>query len=100
MDDTHKIKCPCCSTILVVEKRSGKIVEERRPILDQSSGDRFEDAAKKVRERGSIAEEKFKKFQQDRQSREDKLDALFKDSLKRVKETDDDERPRNPYDMD
>ena len=101
MDDTYKIKCPCCETILVVERRSGKIVEERRPILDKSTGDRYEDAFKKVKERGSMAEEKFKKFQQDRQSRSDKLDSLFKDSMKRVKESgDEDEKPRNPFDYD
>ncbi|MCX7719414.1 MAG: hypothetical protein N2111_13575 [Candidatus Sumerlaeaceae bacterium] len=100
MNDTHNIKCPCCNTILVVDRRTGKIVEERRPILDQSTGDRFEDAAKKVRERASLAEDKFRQMQKERQSRSAKLDALFKDSMQRVKESGDDSKPVNPFDMD
>ncbi|PKO20050.1 hypothetical protein CVU37_00855 [candidate division BRC1 bacterium HGW-BRC1-1] len=103
MDDTYQIKCPCCQTILIVERRSGKIVDERRPILEQSTGDRYQDALKKVQERGAVAEEKFQKFQKERGTKMDKLDALFNDALKRAEEEqsdDDDEKPRNPFDMD
>ncbi|MCX7018774.1 MAG: hypothetical protein WCK47_12935 [bacterium] len=100
MDDTYCVKCPCCQTILVIERRTGKIVEERRPILDQSTGDRYQDALKKVRERGAIAEEKFKKFQAGREARSAKLDALFKDTLKKVEESGEDIKPVNPLDLD
>jgi len=100
MDDTYHVKCPCCQTILVIERRSGKILEERRPILDQTTGDRYQDALKKVRERGSIAEEKFQKFKAGRESHSAKLDALFKDTLKKVEESGEDIKPVNPLDMD
>ena len=87
MDDVYQVKCPCCDTILIIERRTGKIVEERRPILEQSTGDRYQDALKKVRERGNLAEEKFLKFQQEREQKAAKLDALFKDSLKKAMES-------------
>ena len=98
MDDFYQITCPCCNTILVVERRTGKVVEERRPILEQSTGDRYQDALKKVRERGSIAEEKFKKFQAERSTKAAKLDSLFKDTVKKVKESGEEIKPFNPYD--
>ena len=100
MDDVYQIKCPCCSTILVVERRTGKVVDERRPILDQSTGDRYQDALKKVRERGSVAEEKFRKFQSERSTKFDKLNALFKDTVKKVQESGEEIKPHNPLDMD
>jgi len=99
MEDTHEVKCPCCQTILIVDRRSGKILDERRPILEQSTGDRYEDALKKVKERGSVAEEKFRKFQAEKGSKMSKLDALFKDSVKKVEESGEDVKPVNPFDM-
>lgn len=100
MDDTHQVKCPCCNTILIIDRRSGKILDERRPILDQSTGDRYQDALKKVKERGAVAEEKYRKFQQERSTKMDKLNSLFKDTVKKVEESGEEIRPQNPFDMD
>ena len=98
-DDVYQVKCPCCKTILIVERKTGKLLEERRPILDQSTGDRYEDAFKKVRERASLAEEKFQKFQAERSSKMEKLDSLFKDTLKKVQDSGEEIKPQNPFDM-
>lgn len=100
MDDVYQVKCPCCSTILVIERRTGKLIEERRPILEQSTGDRYQDALKKVKERGSIAEEKFRKFKEERSTKMAKLDSLFKDTIKKVQESGEEIKPNNPLDMD
>jgi hypothetical protein len=100
MDDSYHVKCPCCNTILVIERRTGKILDERRPILEQSTGDRYQDALKKVKERTSVAEEKYKKFQQERSTKLQKLDSLFKDTVKRVKESGEEIKPFNPFDQD
>lgn len=97
MEDVHKITCPCCSTILVVDRRTGEIVEERRPILERSTGDRYEDALKKVRGRSAEAEEKFQKFQSEREKKAAKLDALFKDTLKKAQESGDPPKKVNPF---
>ncbi len=100
MDDVHEVTCPCCKTILIIERRTGKLIEERRPILDQSTGDRYQDALKKVKERGAVAEEKFQKFQKERGGKMDKLDALFKDALKKAEDSPDKGKPINPLDLD
>jgi hypothetical protein len=101
MSESYQIKCPCCRTILVVEKKSGAILEERRPILDdeKSTGDRYEDALKKVRERGSVAEDKYKKFQAGQSEKMARLDALFKDKVREAEEGGPIER-FNPLDND
>lgn len=100
MDDFLQITCPECKTILIVERRTGKIVEVRRPILDQSTGDRFEDAVKKVRERTSVAEEKFRKALENEKTKKSKLDQLFQEKLKKVEESGEEVRPPNPFDFD
>jgi hypothetical protein len=100
VDDAHSVKCPCCETILIVDRRTGKILDERRPILDQSTGDRYQDALKKVKTRGATAEEKYQKFQQERGTKMAKLDALFKDTVKKVEESGEEIKPFNPYDRD
>jgi uncharacterized Zn finger protein (UPF0148 family) len=100
MDDFLQITCPDCKTVLIVERRSGKIVEVRRPILEESTGDRFEDAIKKVRERPSAAEKKFRKALENEKSKKAKLDQLFKEKLKQVEESGKEVRPPNPFDFD
>ena len=97
MEDVYKIECPCCTTILVVDRLTGKILEQRRPILEESTGDRYQDAMKKVKDRGTMAEEKFKKIQSERHDKAAKLDALFKDSLKRAQESGDEPKKMNPF---
>ena len=98
MDDFYQIVCPDCKTILIVERRTGKIVEVRRPILEESTGDRFEDAFKKVCEREERAEAKFRKALESEKSKKSKLDQLFQEKLKEVEESGADIRPINPYD--
>lgn len=98
MDDFFRITCPECKTILVVERRTGKVVEVRRPILEQSTGDRFEDAFKKVKERTTLAEEKFRKAQEAEKAKQEKLERLFREAKKKVEESGEELRPLNPYD--
>ncbi|RLD11874.1 MAG: hypothetical protein DRI44_02505 [Chlamydiae bacterium] len=65
---TYKITCPCCNTILVINKVTGEIVEERKPLVDKPSGDRFTDALRAQKEHS------------------EKLDSLFDNSLSGIKE--------------
>lgn len=98
--DTIQVNCPCCSTILIVEKKSGKLLEERRPILEQSTGDRYEDALQKVRERPGQAAEKFDRFQAEQDARKARLNALFDERLKEQSESGEDIEKVNPLEMD
>jgi len=100
VEDQLKITCPCCNTILIVD-RKGKILEERKPILEESTGDRFEDAFQKVKGSKDAAEAKFKEAQRKEQERMSRLESMFNEGMKRVTESGEPvEKPQREMDMD
>ncbi len=100
MSETMKVNCPICKSVLVVEKKTGKVVETRKPILEESTGDRFEDAFLKVKKSSAIAEEKFRAAREKEKHKREKLDALFSERLKEVKEKGETGPPQRPFDLD
>ncbi|HUT24136.1 MAG TPA: hypothetical protein VM492_07335 [Sumerlaeia bacterium] len=98
MQEAFKITCPCCKSILIVQRRDGKILELRKPLIEESTGDRFEDAFEKVRKRGKEVTEKVAAAKQKEQERLKGADDFFKKALERAKESDDG-KPVNPFDM-
>jgi hypothetical protein len=101
MLQSFKIKCPECDCILIVDRRSGKILEVRKPLVKKTTGDRFEDAVIKMKDDKAASESEFKKAVKGLDDRTEKLDELFKKSLKDVQESDDDETPPlKPFDLD
>lgn len=101
-DRTLEVKCPC-GQILIVNAKTGAVIETRAPILskEESTGDRFEDARKKAQETAARAAAKFeaaKKAEKDKLAR---LDALFKDKKQEIEEEGADiERPDGLWDRD
>ncbi|HJN02569.1 MAG: hypothetical protein QF907_04585 [Nitrospinota bacterium] len=95
-----EIKCPCCNTILVIDRIDGKVIEERRPILEQSSGDRFKDALIKSKQQKVTIEKKFKESEKAHKKRSESLQNIFNDSLKKVNESNDKSKPLTPFDYD
>lgn len=95
-----QVNCPCCNTILIVERKSGKVLEERRPILEQSTGDRYEDALEKIRQRPGQAAEKFERFHSEQAERKARLNALFDERLKEHSESGEEIEKVNPLEMD
>jgi hypothetical protein len=100
MDDVVKVTCPCCQTILVVDRHKGEVLEQRRPIVEESSGDRFEDAFTKVRKAKDVAEEKFEQAKLRERDKKARLEELFNKELKRVKDSGDVSRPQRDIDLD
>lgn len=84
--ETFEITCPGCKTILIVDRRTGKIVEKRKPIVEDSTGDRFEDARLRVKGAGSRIEEKVEAAKKAEKEKLAKLEALFKDRQKEIEE--------------
>jgi hypothetical protein len=74
-------------------------LEERRPLVENPSGDRYEDALRKVKGRVGEAEEKFRRFQEEQANKKERLEALFREALDKAK-TSGDEPPPNPFDRD
>lgn len=94
-----KITCPECKCILIIERREGKILEVRRPILEDSSGDRFQDAFDKVKRQKGEVEAKFAKAQEREKGKKEKLEKIFKESLKRAEEEGSVEKPIRDTDL-
>jgi len=99
MDEMIKVTCPECDCILVVNRKTGEVVETRKPILEESTGDRFQDAFLKVKKSKEIAEEKFRAAQEKEKDKFKKLDALFSEKLKEVKEKGESGPPERPFDL-
>jgi hypothetical protein len=95
-----EIKCPCCNTILVIDRIDGKVIEERRPILELSTGDRFKDALIKSKQQKVTIEKKFKESEKAHKKRSESLQNIFNDSLKKVNESNDKSKPLTPFDYD
>lgn len=100
MGESIKVTCPECKCVLVIDKKTGKVIEKRKPILEESTGDRFQDAFQKVKKSHEIAEEKFRAAQEREKGKFKKLDALFSEKLKEVREKGDTGPPERPFDLD
>jgi len=98
--ETIKVSCPHCKCVLVINKKTGDVIEVRKPILEETSGDRFKDAFQKVKKSQAIAEEKFQAAREKEKNKKEKLDALFKEKLQEVKDKGDTGPPERPFDLD
>lgn len=97
MEENLKITCPCCDTILIVRRRDGKLLETREPIIEETTGDRFEDAFKKVKGRGDAVEAKVAEARRREAEKMKGADDFFKQALDRAKESK--EKLINPMDI-
>lgn len=98
MQEEIKVTCPCCQSILVIRRRDGALLETREPLLKESTGDRFEDAFKKVKGRGKEIDSKVQEAKKQEADRRKGAEEFFKEALKRAQETKD-EKPFNPLDF-
>lgn len=87
------VECPCCESRLVIDVLTESVVSAKgkteldatgKPVLRDSDWD---SAAKKVRERGGEAADKFDASLNRERSREQDLDQLF-EGLRKKKEAD------------
>ncbi len=99
--DHLEVKCPGCKTILVVDAKTGKVIETRKPLLDEkeTTGDRFADAKKLVETSDKRIEEKVEAAKKAQKEKLSKLDALFSKRKQEIEESGEPiEKPDNPYD--
>lgn len=86
MDEFLKVSCPDCKTVLIVRRKDGEVVEVRRPILEDSSGNRFQDAELKVKREKETIARKFEEARKRELNKFERLNALFDENMKRVRE--------------
>jgi uncharacterized Zn finger protein (UPF0148 family) len=99
-EEFFEITCPDCNTILIIRRRDGKLMETRKPILEDSTGDRFEDAMRKVKRSKSEIEKKVEEAREKEKTKMDRLNALFKEGLERAQEEGPVTKPKREVDLD
>ena len=93
--DNIELKCPCCSTKLVVDRDTGDILYEQRPKTKEVSWDQ---AVQSGKEKQAEAEAQFAEGM-DREHRADEiLDKKFEEALKRADKSD--KPPPRIFDLD
>lgn len=100
MDNHLKVICPKCKTVLIVDRITGEIIDVREELVADSTGDRFQDALKKIKHDRAEAEELFAKSQEAEKNKSKTLDDLFKKSLDQVKKEGPIEKPLKKIDLD
>ena len=83
---TFKITCPCCNTILVVDKVTGEILERREPLVENPSGDRFADALRAQKDHSKKVSTLFDKSLSGLKEKDTERQNLFEESLKKTRE--------------
>lgn len=97
--ETLEVKCPGCSTILIVDKKTGQVIEQRKALIKDSTGDRFEDARLKVERSAADREAKAEAAKKAQNEKLSRLDALFQSKKKEIEESGQPiERPRGAFD--
>jgi len=86
MDEFLKVTCPDCKTLLIVRRKDGAVVEVRKPLLQEATGDRFQDAELKVKREKETIERKFQEARKREQNKFDRLNALFDENMKKARE--------------
>jgi uncharacterized Zn finger protein (UPF0148 family) len=99
-DDYIKVTCPGCKHILVVNRRDGKVVEVRKPLVEDSTGDRFEDAMLKVRRSSNELEKKVESAKERERQKMDRLNQMFKEGLEQAKKDGPVQKPEREMDLD
>ncbi|VAX14749.1 hypothetical protein MNBD_NITROSPINAE04-1176 [hydrothermal vent metagenome] len=99
MEKELKIKCPCCDSILFIDRITGRIIETRKPLVEQSSGDRLADAFTKTRQDKEKRSAVFDDMAENLEKKKKLSEELFKSSLEDAKK-DKNEKPHSIFDAD
>lgn len=99
-DDFLEVKCPECETVLIVDKRNGKVVETRKALIADTTGDRFEDAFKKVKRSQGEVERRVAEARERERNKMDRLNALFKEGLEKAEKEGPISKPDRELDLD
>jgi len=100
MSETFAIPCPCCGVILIVDRRTGAILEQRTPPKAGGTGNKLTDALIAEKSRGDVLSQKVAAAQAKEKTRSERLGSLFSDAVDRAKADDKDKKPLRPMDLD
>ncbi|MBI4827402.1 MAG: hypothetical protein HY804_01080 [Nitrospinae bacterium] len=99
MERELKVTCPCCASVLFIDRISGEVTETRKPLVEDSSGDRLTDAFVKQKQDKEKRRAVFDTFKETHEKKKKLAEELFKASLDDAKK-DTTAKPRNIFDAD
>lgn len=99
MEKEIRVTCPGCKSILIIDRVSGKILESRKPLVDDSTGDRLDDAFKKQKIDREKRDAVFSDLKGELEKRKKMSEEIFKASLEDAKK-DKDVKPDSIFDLD
>ena len=97
MTEDLDIKCPCCSTRLVIDRETGEILSEERPAADHDKT--FDDAMKEVQGGSDKREKAFSDAFKKTSNLDSLLEKKFEEARKKA-EKDTSTKRINPLDFD
>jgi hypothetical protein len=97
MSDSIDVTCPCCSTRLVVDRKTAEVLSHERPPADHEKN--FDDAMTAVHGGADRREEAFSKAFKRTRNMDDLLQKKFDEARKKADE-DPNKKHRNPLDFD
>jgi hypothetical protein len=97
MSKKLEIKCPCCSTKLVVDSGTGDVLSEERPKISERVS--FEDAMRDVQSGAARRDKAFGEAFDRTRRLEDTLAKKFEEARKKAAK-DPSKKPPNPFDLD
>lgn len=94
-DAPIELSCPCCSTLLVVDRESGEVLHQRRP---QRAGSSWDEALAAAKAKEAEAEKLFHRGMERERNADSLLDRKFREALDRADDSDD--PPPRIFDLD
>ena len=85
-----EVSCPCCSSRLVVDVLTGKVMRTERAGPAAPGGDTWTSAQERVRGRTASGTEKLEKALESERGKADRLDDLFRKAKEKLQRPDDD----------
>jgi hypothetical protein len=101
-DDTRKltVRCPDCSSELVVDVATGQILSHRKAKQPIAGGKDFDSLLKGLDEEKSRAEDIFQREVSALKDRDRILEEKFREAMRRAEEDPDQGPPPRPFDLD
>ena len=90
------VTCPCCSTVLHLDRDTGALLLEERPRKGPVKS--LEEAARENAARQDQARAQLAKAMQDEKNRDEIMEKKFKEAMKKAEK--DETPPPRPFDLD
>jgi hypothetical protein len=94
------VRCPECSSELVVDAATGEVLSHRKPKQPIAGGKDFDSLLRGLDEEKAHAEDVFQREVAAHKDRDRILEEKFREALRRAEEEPDDVRPPRPFDLD